>query len=65
MDIEKAEPIPNPGSEEAIDLGCSCPIMDNSYGEGYMGMEGVFVYNAGCSLHGESLRGVMDENKEH
>jgi hypothetical protein len=57
--------IPNPGSDEAVDLGCSCPIMDNSYGEGYMEMEGVFVYNVGCSLHGESLREVTDENKEH
>lgn len=63
--MDKEDKIPNPGSDEAIDLGCSCPIMDNSYGEGYMGMEDVFVYNAGCSLHGESLREVKDDNKEH
>ena len=63
--MDKKDKIPNPGSDEAIDLGCSCPIMDNSYGEGYMGMEDVFVYNSGCSLHGESLREVMDDNKEH
>jgi hypothetical protein len=52
--MDKEDKIPNPGSDKAIDLGCSCPIMDNSYGEGYMGMEGVFVYNADCSLHKES-----------
>ena len=63
--MDKEDNIPTPGSDEAIDLGCICPIMDNSYGEGYMGMEGVFVYNAGCSLHGESLREVKDDNKEH
>ena len=43
--------IPNPGSNEAIDLGCSCPIMDNSYGEGYMGMKDTFIYNQSCKLH--------------
>ena len=65
MDIEKEEAKPSPGSEEAQDLGCTCPVMDNEYGKGYMGMEGVFVYNSCCSLHGEYLKEVMDENKEH
>jgi hypothetical protein len=43
--------IPNPGSDEAVALGCSCPIMDNSYGAGYMGMEDTFIYNQSCELH--------------
>ena len=42
---------PNPGSKAAIDAGCTCPVMDNEYGAGYMGMEGVFIYSAGCKLH--------------
>lgn len=61
MDIKK-EKIPNAGSDEAIDLGCTCPIMDNEYGKGYMGMEDVFVFNAQCPLHGEALKEVFEDN---
>lgn len=43
--------VPNPGSREAWDAGCSCPILDNSYGRGYMGQEGVFIYTVGCKVH--------------
>jgi hypothetical protein len=25
--------------------------MDNEYGAGYMGMEGVYIYSTGCNLH--------------
>lgn len=57
--------IPYPGSEEAQDLGCLCPVMDNNYGEGYMGMEGVFVYSTACPLHTDALTEVMSEDKEH
>ena len=61
MDIEK-EKIPNAGPDEAIDLGCTCPIMDNEYGKGYMGMEDVFVFNTQCPLHGEALKEVFEDN---
>jgi len=61
MDIEK-EKIPNAGSDQAIDLGCTCPIMDNEYGKGYMGMEDVFVFNTQCPLHGEALKEVFEDN---
>lgn len=26
--------MPNPGSREAIKRGCTCPVLDNWYGEG-------------------------------
>lgn len=55
MEIKK-EKIPNAGSDEAIDLGCTCPIMDNEYGKGYMCMEGVFIHTEGCPIHVESLK---------
>jgi hypothetical protein len=42
---------PNPGSKAAIQKGCTCPVIDNEYGAGYMGMEGVYIYSAGCKLH--------------
>ncbi|WP_161668748.1 LexA family protein [Kallotenue papyrolyticum] len=54
---EKAEqpaqtPIPAPGSPEATERGCRCPILDNRYGRGYLGDPGRFVMVAACPLHG-------------
>lgn len=49
---------PNPGSEEAISIGCTCPVMDNGYGRGYLGGvqdetgQTVFVTNDNCPVHG-------------
>lgn len=43
----------NPGSDEALDKGCTCPVLDNSHGRGYMGIEGRFVVSFDCPLHGE------------
>lgn len=51
---------PNPGSPEAIEKGCACPILDNAHGRGYMGgvkdQNGgvIFVMRADCPLHGHS-----------
>ena len=44
---------PLPGSQAAIDLGCTCPILDNHYGRGAGIVDGlvVFVYTQGCKLH--------------
>lgn len=42
----------NPGSREAIDAGCTCAVLDNGHGRGYMGQAGIFVITAGCPLHG-------------
>ena len=25
---------PNPGTKEAIEAGCTCPVIDNNYGKG-------------------------------
>jgi hypothetical protein len=50
---------PNPGSEEAVKIGCTCPRMDNAYGRGYMGGVKdeyggtVFVINMDCPVHKE------------
>lgn len=45
--------IPNPGSDKALDMGCRCPVLDNSYGRGYYGQPGRFVINASCPVHGQ------------
>lgn len=42
---------PYPGSKEAGDIGCICPVMDNEYGRGHYGVAGEFVINMECPLH--------------
>ena len=46
--------VPSPGSREARELGCSCAVMDNHYGEGFV-WEGKrsFWVSDDCPLHGE------------
>lgn len=46
----------NPGSDEAIEAGCECPIMDNGHGQGYMGQKGIFVMIECCPIHGHFLK---------
>lgn len=46
--------VPNPGSDEAIAQGCTCPVLDNEHGRGYMGIPNVFVRSEKCPLHGSS-----------
>ncbi len=53
--------IPNPGSKKAIELGCICPVLDNSHGLGYMGNEGVFVMSAGCKVHNRIIPKLIKE----
>ena len=57
---QRAEsPEPNPGSDEAIAQGCSCPVMDNGHGRGWQGGPG-FVISTGCPLHGEVAQSFLD-----
>lgn len=47
---------PNPGSPEAVDTGCLCPVMDNHGGKGFrQSADGdvFFWMNRDCPLHGE------------
>ena len=59
--------IPNPGSDEAIKQGCTCPVMDNEHGRGYMGIKGTYVWVMDCPLHTEnpSYRTVGDMERKH
>lgn len=52
LEVEE-EVIPNPGSDEAIELGCCCPVLDNGRGRGYLGNPNAFVTNQECILHGD------------
>ena len=47
----KKHDVPNPGSNAAFVLGCTCPVVDNQYGRGYMGQRNVFVYQRDCPIH--------------
>lgn len=40
-----------PGSKEAREHGCRCPILDNELGAGYMGVKGTYVTTSLCKLH--------------
>jgi len=52
---------PSPGSFKAIAKGCTCPVLDNHHGQGYMGMPGVFVYSGKCPVHA-ARSGFKKEN---
>lgn len=58
---ETTDKKPNPGSDEAIAMGCTCPVLDNGHGRGYMGQPGIFVYIEGCPLHGEVFEDTLME----
>lgn len=54
---------PNPGSLEARKQGCTCPVLDNSHGKGYMGITGLFVFNESCPVHSGDEQTDNDENQ--
>lgn len=41
---------PSPGSPEAIERGCTCPVLDNNHGRGRG--DGQFWVRQDCPLHG-------------
>lgn len=42
---------PNPGSAEALALGCRCPVLDNGHGKGSGWGLGAFWISDACELH--------------
>lgn len=42
---------PPPGSDEAIDRGCTCPVVDNGHGRGRFGDGDMYVYRPDCPVH--------------
>ena len=60
----------NPGSDEAIASGCTCPVMDNGHGRGYLGGvtdeqgQTVFVIVVDCPIHGDdAMKRAREEEK--
>ncbi len=62
-DTKPTSNIPNPGSKEAIDLGCICPRMDNSSGSGAFIMDGElqFWYTLGCPIHTADIEEIEED----
>jgi hypothetical protein len=48
--MENPQP-PNPGSAEAKDMGCLCPVLDNNHGAYPPWADGGWWVNEGCPLH--------------
>lgn len=45
---------PAPGSDAALALGCTCPVLDNAHGWGYTGIgggKGIYCFTSGCPVH--------------
>jgi len=48
---------PNPGTPEALDLGCTCPVLDNHHGAGVVvNGERIWWRNSECPLHSSKKR---------
>lgn len=47
---------PNPGSDDAVDRGCLCPVMANCRGRGVFGREGEFWMSSDCPVHTEDRK---------
>jgi hypothetical protein len=63
--------IPNPGSDEAIERGCTCPVLDNAHGAGVPrgGDENghqkmAWWVNDGCPLHAANSLWILSHEKE-
>ena len=45
--------IPNPGSPAAIELGCTCAVLDNCRGADWFGKVHGFWVTENCPIHGD------------
>lgn len=54
----------NPGSKEALALGCACSVLDNCRGRGIFGEGEKFgwIMNGNCPLHGDDEKYVAKTN---
>lgn len=63
MTEEKAR-IPNPGSPEAVKMGCRCPVLDNGHGWGSMYGEGTFWIVQNCPVHSVQYAAIVQSKEE-
>ena len=48
--------VPNPGSDAAIKMGCTCPVLDNCHGRGELLGRGFWMTTT-CPIHGKKCEG--------
>lgn len=55
---------PAPGSKKASSMGCTCPVLDNGHGEGYLGDWTRFgwVMSGDCPIHGLRVKEILCEH---
>ncbi len=53
MKGKNGQQVPNPASDEAFKLGCTCSLISNRYGEGVLNKKGEpsFFITEGCPVH--------------
>jgi len=52
----------NPGSDEALDNGCLCPVLDNGHGKR---RDGLFWMNADCPIHSIKNHTVSEKSTQN
>lgn len=58
---------PNPGSHKAVEAGCTCPVVDNSWGNGYyrpVDGPALFVISDDCPLHSGTKKEENETNAD-
>ena len=60
---DRTNAVPDPGTDEALAAGCTCPVIDNRYGRGYLGQAGVFVYTCGCPVHAPTILRALEASR--
>lgn len=62
--MENKNKIPPPGSQEAIDQGCKCPVLDNGHGRGAYIKDGewIYWYSTDCELHYDRFKKPTNED---
>lgn len=50
MTTAEMVPVPAPGSDAALDAGCTCPVVDNGHGRCPL-PDGNWWVAAGCPVH--------------
>jgi hypothetical protein len=57
--------VPNPGSDEALAIGCKCPVLDNCRGKGYLTPgSGTFCIAEHCPIHGKAAQDEEAKTEE-
>jgi hypothetical protein len=53
VETDKLRDTPNPGSDAAVAIGCTCPVTDNGHGRGAWGINGLFWRSLDCPVHAQ------------